>query len=95
MLSHVQYLRELLDLRVIDGLCWTDTRDMIADGAAKGAVDRQLLHECMAGTCHIRHDIKLWQLRGKMRNVDIASAAAVHWTDAFLVHDTQNKKNVL
>ena len=50
-------------------MCWTDTRDMIADGATKGAVGRQLLHECMAGTCHIRHDIKLWQPKGKLRAV--------------------------
>ena len=35
MLSHVQYLRELLDSRVLTAICWTDTRDLVADGATK------------------------------------------------------------
>ena len=35
MLPHVQYLRALLDSRVITAICWTD----MADGAKKGAVD--------------------------------------------------------
>ena len=55
MLSHVQCMRELLDCRVVTALGWTDTRDMVADGATKGAVDRNLLHECMSGTSAIRH----------------------------------------
>jgi hypothetical protein len=61
MLTHVQYLRELLDSRVLTGLGWTDTRDMVADGTTKGAVDRQQLHTCMSGTSEIGHEVKLWK----------------------------------
>ena len=35
MLSHVEYMRQLLDCRVVTALGWTDTRDMVADGATK------------------------------------------------------------
>eukprot|EP00969_Alexandrium_andersonii_P077927 3437109-Alexandrium_andersonii.AAC.1 len=58
MLAHVQYLRELLDQRTLKALIWTDTRDMIADGATKGAVDRELLHLAMQGCCKIQHEMK-------------------------------------
>ena len=37
-----------------------DTRDMIADGLAKGTIDRQALHEVMTGSCKVSHDMKLW-----------------------------------
>eukprot|EP00969_Alexandrium_andersonii_P372228 15481272-Alexandrium_andersonii.AAC.1 len=47
MLSHVQYLRELLDQRTLKALAWTDARDMVAGGATKGAVDRELRHLAM------------------------------------------------
>ena len=47
MLSHVQYLRELLDSRGLTAICWTDTRDMVADGATKGSIDRRQMHICM------------------------------------------------
>ena len=76
MLSHFQYMRELLDCRVVTALGRTDTRDMVADGATKGAVDRSLLHECMSGTSAIRHEVKLWQAKGKMHSIDLASASA-------------------
>ena len=35
MLSHVQSMRELVDCRVVTALGWTDTRDMVADGATQ------------------------------------------------------------
>ena len=60
LLSHVQYLRELLDTMVIEALLWIDTRDMIADGLTKGAVDRTALHEVMSGTWTIQHAAKCW-----------------------------------
>ena len=60
LLSHVQYLRELLDTKVIEAILWIDTRDMIADGLTKGAVDRAALHETMAGTWTIQHAVKCW-----------------------------------
>jgi len=63
MLSHVQYLRELLDSRVLTAICWTDTRDMVADGATKGSIDRKQVHTCLSGTSEINLEIKLWQAK--------------------------------
>ena len=40
MLSHVQYVREHVDSRVLTAISWTDTRGMVADGATKGSIDR-------------------------------------------------------
>ena len=61
MLSHVQYLRELLDSRVVTAICWTDTRDMVADGATKGSIYRIQIQICMTGTSEINHEVKLWK----------------------------------
>ena len=61
LLSHVQYLRELLDNRVLHSIIWQDTRDMLSDGLTKGAVDRTLLHQLMAGEVLVKHESKLWQ----------------------------------
>ena len=61
LLSHVHYLRELLDKGIIQGLIWIDTRDMGADGLTKGAVARDALHELMAGAMHLRHEWELWR----------------------------------
>ena len=41
MLSHVQYVRELLGCRVISALGWSDTRDMLADGTTQRVVERE------------------------------------------------------
>ena len=40
LLSHVQFVRELLDKGIVRALIWLDTRDMTADGMTKSAVDR-------------------------------------------------------
>ncbi|MFM7983037.1 MAG: hypothetical protein ACKPKO_27310, partial [Candidatus Fonsibacter sp.] len=61
MLSYVQHLRELLDTRVLTAIAWVDTRDMVADGATKGSVDRSQLHCCMNGTSTLAHELKLWK----------------------------------
>ena len=61
---------------MVTALGWTDTRDMIADGATKGAVDRSLLRECTSGASAIRHEVKLWRAKGKMHSIDLASASA-------------------
>jgi hypothetical protein len=37
---HVLKLREFLHRRILERLWWCDTRDMIADGLTKGAVER-------------------------------------------------------
>ena len=50
LLSHLQYLRELLDHQVLNAFWWVDTRDMLADGLTKGAIDRAALHLAMGGS---------------------------------------------
>lgn len=61
LLAHVQYLRELLDNGVLEALWWLDTRDMLADGLTKGAVDRTALHQLMEGYEHFMKDYKAWR----------------------------------
>ena len=63
LLCHVQYIRELLDKRVLHHLFWIDTRDMHADGLTKGAVERQLLHTLMDGWCEFKQDFEHWKLK--------------------------------
>ena len=60
LLSHVQYLRELLDTKVLEALIWIDTRDMCADGLTKGSIDRDLLHSIMNGLWTLQHEAKCW-----------------------------------
>ena len=61
LLSHVQFVRELLDTHVVDTLVWTDTRDMIADGLTKGSPERTLLHLVMDGYIKYQYDTpKIW-----------------------------------
>ena len=51
LLSSVQSVRELLDLKRLRALHWIDTRDMLGDGLTKGAVQRDaiilLLNKCL------------------------------------------------
>ena len=61
VLVHCLYIRELLDHDVLKALIWQDTRDMLADGLTKGAVDRKALHDAMDGRNDIIHECKLWQ----------------------------------
>ena len=60
LLSHVQFVRELLDQGVLRGIEWWDTRDMTADGLTKGSVDRAILMSLMHGLLKIAHDNKSW-----------------------------------
>ena len=60
LLSHVQYLRELLDRRILKYLVWFDTRDMTADGLTKGAVEREALHDVMSGGYQALHKQERW-----------------------------------
>jgi hypothetical protein len=60
LLAHVQYMRELLDIRVLKYLVWVDTRDMVADGLTKGAVDRSALHKLMDGQLLFEHELAGW-----------------------------------
>ena len=55
LLTHVQFIRELLDHGVLRALLWIDTRDMYSDGLTKGAVERALLHKIMDGSIEFKH----------------------------------------
>ena len=72
LLSHVQYLRELLDRKILSRLLWFDTRDMWSDGLTKGAVEREPLHEVMAGNVRLQHEHKEWS--SKVATTKFASA---------------------
>lgn len=41
LLVHVRWVRDLLLKKVLQGLWWTDTRSMLADGLTKGSIDRR------------------------------------------------------
>jgi len=60
LLSHVQFLREMLEHKLLAALVWLDTRDMLADGLTKGTVERDVLQAAMAGLLHLRHENKVW-----------------------------------
>ena len=58
LLGHVLWLRELLQLRLIESIQWCGTRDMTADGHTKGCIDRALLLDLMRGKQVYRHEVK-------------------------------------
>jgi hypothetical protein len=58
LLGHVCWIRELLQLRLIETIQWCDTRDMTADGHTKGSIERDLLLQLMAGNQAYKHDVK-------------------------------------
>ena len=60
VLSHVQYIRELLDTRVLQRIFWVDTRDMCADGLTKGSVGREAIHSIMDGDLPLLYGTKGW-----------------------------------
>ena len=61
LLSHIQFVRELLDKGIVRALMWLDTRDMTADGMTKGSVDRKAIEDCMSGSITFQHDLKRWE----------------------------------
>ena len=61
VISHVKWLRELADRGLLTGIAWVDTRDMLADGLTKGAVDRQMIHTAMDGHWALQHAPRQWQ----------------------------------
>ena len=60
LLSHVQYLRELLDRGIMHSLVWLDTRDMATDGLTKGAVERNALQIVMSGKYQVQYKQERW-----------------------------------
>ena len=61
LVSHVQFLRELLDMGVLHRLWWLDTRDMAADGLTKGEVDRSAIHSIMDGVMFLKQKSQTWR----------------------------------
>ena len=64
LLSHIQYIGELLDTKVLEALVW-HTRDMVADCFTKGSVDRDALHACMNGIWLLQHSAQSWSTNKK------------------------------
>ena len=58
LLGHVSWVRELVQLKIIESVQWCDTRDMTADGHTKGSIDRELLLEVMSGQQKYQHSVK-------------------------------------
>ena len=56
-LIHLLWLREMLESRVAR-IGWADTRDQYADGLTKGAVSRELIQQCAAGSAAVQHALK-------------------------------------
>ena len=61
LLCHVQFLRELLDHGVLAAIVWLDTRDMLADGRTKGAVQRDDLMRLLDGVSNMLHEPRVWR----------------------------------
>ena len=74
---HIQYIRELLDKGVVQYLFWIDTRDMIADGLTKAAVDRGALHALMDGVQVLQHTFEQWKSKQLMRLAEDPSSEAL------------------
>ena len=93
--SHVQYLRELLDIRVLLWLIWIDTRDMHADGLTKGSVERTALQAIMNGEYMTEHEYKAWQPRLARRPVDVGTKIdSVDTNDVDDLADAMSKMKV-
>merc|ERR1712086_862475 len=58
LLGHVSWIREMLQVGLVDIVQWCDTRDMTADGHTKGCIDRELLLQVMSGRQVYRHAVK-------------------------------------
>ena len=61
LLSHLQYVRELLDRGILSYLAWCDTRDMLADALTKGSPDRNRLISSLSGIVYADHALHLWK----------------------------------
>ena len=81
LLSHLQYLRELLDKHILSRLFWFDTRDMLADGLTKGSIDRFALSTVCSGTMAQSQRSQSWQSKAR-RTTDERSVNVVTSTSA-------------
>ena len=71
LVSHVQWLRQMLDWQVLRGIVWMDTRDMVSDGLTKGKVSRDQLHALMRGFLKLAHDSKFWSSKAQTQMMDL------------------------
>jgi len=75
LLGHVCWIRELLQLKLIQAIQWCDTRDMVADGHTKGSIDRELLLQLMRGHQAYKHEVKRHEpFRAGEKSVRFASS---------------------
>ncbi|CAK0884433.1 unnamed protein product [Prorocentrum cordatum] len=58
LLPHLQYLREMLDMKQLGVLRWADTRDMNSDGHTKGCMPRDAIVLSMDGYFKYDHEYK-------------------------------------
>ena len=61
LLGHIAWIRELLQLKLLESIQWCDTRDMVADGHTKGSIDREMLLKLMKGQQSYTHAVKSYQ----------------------------------
>ena len=92
LLSHVQYVRELLDRSIIHSLLWFDTRDMGADGMTKGSVDRKAITSIMSGSNLQEHPFRVWRPSASASNPSYLERASV--SEAVSAEDTANSSEV-
>ena len=59
--NHLFWVREWLEIGILDQLKWCDTRDMVADGLTKGKVERNLLLDAMNGKIEMKHEMRAWK----------------------------------
>ena len=69
LLSHVQFLRELLDRGILEYISWLDTRDMAADGLTKGEVERESLHAIMDGYLKLAQPTESWRSPNRLAKI--------------------------
>ena len=72
LLSHLLWLREIVDRRIMDTLNWRDTRDMTVDGHTKGCIDRSALHEVASGILKSTYEGKILSPRVIMKKSQIS-----------------------
>ena len=65
MKVHLLSVRDRLRRGILNGLWWSDTRDMLADGMTKGGIPRDNLLAACLGTFCPKHDHKSFSIRAK------------------------------
>ena len=83
LLSHIQYLRELLDRKVLRAMSWVGTRDMLSDGLTKGSVARDLLARLLDGYMSITHECKTWSSKDTIDTMRLQKHAMDSSTSCF------------